>query len=366
MKSGKRGPPHSSKGQGLDELSQSVLRKLNAVPIEQALKTDPVPLPKVTAPSLDDLEVKVPRPKDLTRDDLLIRFEQLRRAAATRRERALREPVASGDDVVLDLLAFAKGKLVPFTARADLQTELAPVPHLPGFHEALVGQKVGASLAIKVTFPEAYPGPEYRNVPVIYQVDIRAAHELKLPAPDDPKFLKSLARGATLDEVMSQLAKELEAELCDELRLDGYNLVLDEVARRTAMEVPKAAVDEEIRRHWGAVEGKMLASKNFTSAEQQEALDGWLTAPSLRAEAERRIRVSAALAAIIERDKLELTPLVAKELIGASLASCGLEVKEMTQALKEGWREVPKVVDQLLRLVAVGYVVKKARIHSGA
>ena len=148
-----------SKSKGLPYL-------LKMGPMEDALAVTPVDLPKVRAPSIEDLEVTVPMPADLTQDDLVRRFHELKRVHAKIRERKEGEEVALGDDVQLDTLGYSDVKLIPFSARFGLWLELAPQPTLPGFSEAIAGSYFNgfidefgdfgfARLRGKINFPES-------------------------------------------------------------------------------------------------------------------------------------------------------------------------------------------------------------------
>ncbi|MCP3143111.1 trigger factor [Pyxidicoccus xibeiensis] len=320
-------------------------------------------LPSVQAPSLDGIAVRVPTPDDLTEEDLLRAFHEKRRELATTRERERGETLELGDDVQLNIVGYCDGKLIPFSARFGMRTELAPIEALPGFCEAVAeGGKVGESMQIALVLPETYPVEGLQGKPARFLVDVVAASQVTLLPESSPEFLEQLGMGSTLEEVMDNLREELEDELAGQLWVQAQNMVLDEVARRAPVEVPRALVDEELRRRWVQAEGKAMVEYQFDVEEQQEALQGWLTDPTTRAEAERRLHIGIALKAVTEAEKLQLTPEKLEELIREHMEPFGFSAEDVHAAL----RETPETTKQLAELgwylLAVEHVMGKAKV----
>jgi trigger factor len=356
-----------TKSKKRESVSKALPYLLKMGPLGDALAVTPVELPSVKAPSTDDLEVTVPLPADLTQDDLLRRFHELKRQHAKIRERAAGEEVAMGDDVQLDTLGYCEGKLIPFSARFGLWLELAPQPTLPGFSEAIAGEKVGDSLEIELTIPADYPVEALRNKPARFIVDIRAAREVTEPDDEAPAFLKALKKGKTLEDVMDAIRDELEDELADTLTLAGQDLVLDALIERSQAQVPKSLIDEEVRRRWGQLEGKALAERGFDGEEQQEALNAWMTDPLTRTDAERRLKIALVLKAITERDKLKLTPEKLEELATITAAPFGLSAADVKKGLRESKELTAQMAQTGWHMLAVEHVMSLASIkYEGA
>jgi trigger factor len=335
---------------------------LKMSPMAQVLTAGPVKLPEVKAPSLDGLTVRVPKPDDLTSDDLIARLHEKARAFATVRERAAGEALAVGDEVVVDTVGYVDGKLIPFSARFGLQLELAPMLMLPGFAEAVAKGTVGASLQLQLTLPASYPVERLRGKPARFIVDVKSAREVKRPALDAPAFLAQLQLGKDLDEVMTKVREELEQEQADALWVEARDLVLDELASRANPSVPKSLVDDEIQRRWGDAEGRGLVDRKFDVAEQREALDGWLADPATRADAERRLRVSLALKAMTEAEQLALTPEKLEALLAADGAAFGVSADEVRQALRETTETTKRLTQLGWHLLAVDHAMSKAKV----
>jgi trigger factor len=314
------------------------------------------------APSLDNIQVTVPQDAEISQEELLMRFHELVRSRAATRERAPGEPVKMGDTVLLDTLGYAEGRLLPFSARASLEMEMAPSDLLPGLCEGLVGTPVGSGKEVDVVLPDTYPAEHLRGVRATFLVDVVAAREVTMPDAESEAFLRTLGRGNTLEAVMESIADEISDERADELWLEAQERVLDELVRRTEVDLTPELVDEEIRQAWSASEARLLAQKDFAPDEQQEALDGWLEDPNTRLEAERRLRIAFALKAIIERDKLQLTAEKLNEVLEEAIAPFDISLEEARRALANP-ATAEGIRNSALQVVAVRHVMAKAQVR---
>lgn len=318
-------------------------------------------LPDVKAPSLANLNIRVPVGEDLTENDLLERFHELARAKAEARPRAEGEALAMGDDVQLDILGYANGRLIPMSTRTGYWMELAPQLMLPGFSEVIAEASVGDSVEVGLILPDDYPAEQLRGMPARFLMDVRAAREVRMPDTESDAFLKLLGRGTTHEEVMSSIVEEMEGEMADLLWVDARNMALDEIVSRTDVTVPKPLVDEEIRRRWQQSEGEALALKFFSLEEQQEALEGWLHHPGIRDDVERRLRIALVLRAIAQRDKLQLTPQAALELLKESSEPLGITEAQLRESMLDPTASA-QMTDVAWHLLAVEHVMTQAKV----
>lgn len=321
-----------------------------------------VALPEVQAPSLEGLAVEVPALGPVTGNELLARFAMLRREAAPRRDRALGEPLAPGDDVQLDVLGYCDGKLIPFSVRMGWWAPLVPSRDFPGLFEALPGTPLGDGLELELSLPADHPVEGLRGKPARFLVDVRAAREVTLHAEDDPELLLRLGRGQSLDEVMDALRAEVEQEREDLQWLAAQEAVLDALAARTRVELPRALVDDEVTRRWSAAEGQALEARRLTPDERHEALSAWLNDGPTRAEAERRLRISLALGAVARAEKLELTPARLEGLAAQVAAAHGVSAAEARAALSDSKAATEKMVHAAWHLLAVEHVLARAEV----
>jgi trigger factor len=361
----KKPPPEKKSG---GQVVTGTTHRLKIAPLADSVAQKPqVELPSVEAPSLENLHVQVPLREDLTQEDLVRRFTELLREHATRRDRKVGERVQLGDDVQIDTVGYHGGRLIPFSAQFGMWMPLAPLLQLRGFNESIAGEPVGDTLEISLTLPKHYPVVALREQKVVFAVKILAAREVKELDPESPEALKVLNRGKNLEEVMETIRNELEEQMAAELVIEGQDMVLDELAARTNVELPQALVDDEIRRAWGRIEAKNLASRGFDANAQEEAVHAWLTDGATRAEAQRRLKIALGLKAIAERDGLQLTAEKMEAMVNENAAAFGLTKEQVHEGLRESAEMTEQVERVAWHLMAVQHVLSKAKItYEGA
>ncbi|WP_084736479.1 peptidylprolyl isomerase [Cystobacter ferrugineus] len=336
-------------------MSMSLARK--------AEKGGPVELPPVTAPSLEGLSVTVPAPEPISAQQIQARFQELARAYATERMRSRTEPIAWGDEVLVNIAGYSNGRLIPFSVRADAWITLAPAPLLPGLYEELVGHMPGENVLVNITLGEDYPIEALRGQLARFAVQLQAAREVTYPDPSSPEFLKAFGRGNTVEAATRAVLKELEEMTVRLLQLRAQEMVLDEVAARTQVDIPEALVDEEVRRRWGSSEGRAVTDLKFTVKQQEESLQTWLSDEPTRDAVRQRLRIALALGAICTRDGVTLTPAKVQEVIQAEATSLGVPLAQASAALREDPQQYARIEQVAWHLMAVSYVMSKAQVH---
>jgi trigger factor len=334
---------------------------LNRIPAALALDNAPVELPEVEAPSLEGLTAEL-SPRPLTQDDLLDRLTELVREHAQRRDRAQADTVALGDEVLIDTVGYAKGRILPFSIRENRWALVNPDPLLPGFFEALVGKQVGFSVDIALTLPPDYPVESLRGASARFIVDVKAARELSLPDAESPAFIASMGKGATLVDVMRQLGDELAQERTEEATREARDQVLDVLVERTQVEVPAPLLDEEIRRRWVEAERPILQRKDFSPDELEQALAAWQQDPLTRADATRRLKISLVLAAIARRDQLQPSPESRESMEGFLTGPAGIPREQLQRVLENDPDLQERVASVVMQLTAIDYVMSKVKL----
>jgi trigger factor len=324
----------------------------------------PVELPPFEAPSLEGLTVAVPQPAPVTEEDVLARFEELCHLHAPRRDRAPGEEVVEGDEVLLDVVAYSNGRLIPFSARVDWWAEMAPEPLLPGFFEELLGVQVGLTVPMDITLPDTYVVESLRGTTARFIVEVKAAREVALVDPESPELLARLGLGSTLDETLDSIAEALFAEREEEAERELRERVLDALVQRTEAELPASLVDKELRIRWAQLEYPALVAKDFSAEELEEAWEGWRTDGLSRLDAEWRLRAAMALRAIIERDDVQPDPEDVEAFCDAIAESTGSSREELQGLLESNPTLAERFEHLLMHGTALDYVLSKVELTS--
>jgi trigger factor len=320
-------------------------------------------LPTVEAPKLDGVSVKLPTPADLDPGRIAERLMVLARRFATRRDRKPGDAMAMGDDICVDMLGYAAGKLIPFSPSLSAWVPLLPSSQLPGLFEQLVGKKVGAGARIELRLPKDFPLETLRGAKAVYLVDVVAAREVEVPNVESEGFLRKLGRGPTLEVAMKSIVNDLVTERAEELQLQAINQVLDILVSRTQIQIPEALVDDQIRALWRENEEPLLSKKGLSPAEQLDAVNGWISDPFSRKDVTRRLAVTAVVKAIAQRDGIKVTPQALKALGKQTGEAMGVDGKTLDAALSEGLPD--EMTESALHLLTVEHVMKKAKVQFG-
>ncbi len=308
-------------------------------------------LPRISAPSLERLEVVVPSAAPVTEAAIDARLQQLRREQAEVRPLDAGDLLAEGDEALLDVVGYARGRLLPFSVRAGVWMALSPDAALPGFTEALVGAAVGETAELRLRLPEAHPVPALRGQGAAFLVTVHAGRRPCLP-PES---------AGSLEQARSAIAAALVEERASVQRLEEERAVLDALAAQVDVALPQALVDEELRRCWLSAEGRSLAALGFTDAERRESYESWRTDAATRAEVEKRLKIALALRAVVEAEGLKVTPARLRELVARSADAWGLEPAACLEALagdRGPW------VDVAWHLMAVEHVMQRVVVRS--
>jgi trigger factor len=320
-------------------------------------------LPRVEAPSLEDLSITITPPEAFTPEQVQARFLELARPLATERYRYPGEKVGWGDEVNFDIVGFSQGRIIPFSVRTGEWVRLEPEPMLPGLYEALVGRSPRDQLTVDITLPDDYPVESLRGAPARFTLQLWGAREVTWPDLDKPAFLRNFGEATTLAEATRVVVKQMEEESTQMLLCQAQRKVLAAVAARATVKVPAEVIDEEIRRRWSSSEGSALSSLGFDEGRRQESLQGWLEDSQTRAEVELRLRIALALGAICKREGLIPTHERVGKIIVDEAKAAGLPVHEVIAALNAEPQNLARIDQMAWHHTAVDHVMSRAKVH---
>lgn len=322
-----------------------------------------VPLPAVAAPSLDGLEVAVAVPAPVGKPELLARYEALVRACSPRRPRVGGEQVAAGDDVVIDVVGFCEGRVLPMSTHQGLAVAVLPLPPLPGFLTGLVGLRVGGRQRLDVMLPFDYPAALLRGEIASFDVVVRAASEVRMLDPEADGFIQALDRGPTLPDVMSSLMEDLESEHQAAATAAAREAALDQLAARAPVAIPDALIDHELSRRWAAHEAALLLERDVSETQLEGALRGWLDNETLRADARRRLHIGLVLGAVARRDGVAPSRDNIVPYLEPIAASLGFTLDQARVALAAEPAFAAAALTQIHHQLVVDHVMRRVLFH---
>jgi trigger factor len=256
----------------------------------------------------DYKNLKLPRLKvEVTARDVNEIIKSLQSRLAIRKP--VSRPAKEGDELVIDFAGTdVKGKPVNGAEGKDYPLILGSKAFIPGFEEKLVGVKEGESKKFDITFPKDYGVPALRSQRVTFKADVQKVLELNEPKADDD-FAKEAGPVKTLAELKADIKKELKAEKQRRADADYQNEIIRTISQKTAMEVSKSLIDEEISR-MEAQEKQDLAYRGQTWHEHlnAEGITDEQHRERQRPDAAERVKAGLILSEIAQREGIKVTP----------------------------------------------------------
>lgn len=244
---------------------------------------------------------------EVTDEDVEAELEQLQKRHA---ELVVKEdePAVEGDTVVIDFEGFVDGEAFEGGKAENHSLELGSGSFIPGFEEELVGVKAGDEKDVHVTFPEEYHAEELAGKPAVFKVKVHEVKGLVLPELDDEFAVDVDDEVETLDALKEKIKNRLNEQKEHAAKHEVENAVLEKAAENAEIDIPEVMVESEVDR----------MVKEFDQNLQQQGLNLELYTQfsgqdldalkeTMKEDAEKRVRVSLTLEAIVKAENVEVT-----------------------------------------------------------
>lgn len=168
--------------------------------------------------------------------------------SATTVEVTDRDIVESGDIVNIDYIGYRDGEAFEGGTNTGDNLTIGSGRFIPGFEDGLIGQKVGETVSLDLTFPDDYSNAEMAGAAVTFEVKINSISVVKPPELTD-EYVQGLGleECTTVDELKAYIR-----ELLEEDAAAFYNETVSSEITQTAMancifkEPPKEMVDRYV------------------------------------------------------------------------------------------------------------------------
>lgn len=215
-----------------------------------------------------------------------------------------------GDQVVIDFKGVDAKTKEPING-ADGEAYplvLGSNTFIPGFEPELLGMKAGEEKTFTVTFPKDYGVSALQSRKVEFTVTVQKVQEVAKPKIDD-KFAASVGPFKTVADLKADIKRQLQVEREEESRRQYESELLEKLAEKTQVEIPKALIDEEIERQ-EADERRNLTYRGQTWQEhlKEEGVSEEEHREKQRPGAELRVKAGLLLSEVAEKEGLTVTP----------------------------------------------------------
>lgn len=216
----------------------------------------------------------------------------------------------SGDEATIDFTG-VDAKTKDPVAGADgteYPLQLGSGSFIPGFEDEIIGLKAGDTKEFEIVFPKDYGVKAMQGQKVIFTVTVKKVQEMVTPKVDDA-FAASIGPFKTADELRKDIRRELETQAVQEDDRQFENDLLEAIANKTTVSIPKSLIDEEIERleqqerqnimYRGQTWQEHLDEEGVTEEEHRE---------KNRPGAELRVKSGLILGEIADAEKIKVTP----------------------------------------------------------
>ena len=219
---------------------------------------------------------------------------------------ARKRAVKDGDFAVIDFEGFIDGVAFEGGKGENYPLEIGSGSFVPGFEEQLVGMGVDKEEEIKITFPKDYGAVDLAGKEAVFKVTVHEIKEKHLPEIDD-----ELAKDVNIDgvETLDQLKDHIKANIKTRKENENEQKFMDDIydalIANSKVETSEALLKEEQEMLLKEIEQNLQRQGlNFEVYEQFTGKNKDAIKEDVKPQAEKRVKINAILAAIIEEEKL--------------------------------------------------------------
>lgn len=308
--------------------------------------------PEVDVKGLENIEVEKPV-VEITEADLDKMVDVLRKQQATWAES---QDAAKADDrVTIDFVGSVDGEEFEGGKATDFVLFMGQGRMIPGFEDGIVGHKAGEQFDINVTFPEEYHAENLKGKAAKFAITLKKVENMVLPELTE-QFVKKFSAGKTVEELRAEIKKNMQRELKNAVTARVKNQVLNGLVAQNDIEVPAAAVAEEV---------DVLRQQAVQRFGGKPDMAAQLPAELFEADAKRRVQVGLLLSSVIRSNELQVDEERVKATI-AELASAYEQPQEVIDYYAKNRQLTDNIRNVVLEEQAVDAILTKAKVTEKA
>ena len=224
-----------------------------------------------------------------------------------------------GDTAEIDFEGFVDGVAFDGGKGENYPLELGSGSFIPGFEEQVAGHKTEEEFDVNVTFPEEYQAENLAGKDAVFKVKIHEIKTKEVPALDD-EFAKDVSEFDTLDELKADLKKQLSEKKAEDARRDLENQLLEQAIDGMEAEIPEVMFTKR-------------ADEMINDYLQYMGQDMDAFRATFKDGAEKQVKASLVLEAIVAAEKLEATEDEISAEIDKLAQQYGMEAEQIKKAV---------------------------------
>ncbi|WP_044470145.1 trigger factor [Mannheimia massilioguelmaensis] len=309
--------------------------------------------PEVTLQGLENIKVEKTT-VEISDADVDNMVEVLRKQQATWAET---DNAANKEDrVTIDFVGSVDGEEFEGGKANDFVLAMGQGRMIPGFEEGILGHKAGDKFDIDVTFPEEYHAENLKGKAAKFAITMKKVEVMVLPELTNEFIAKFGPNTKSVDDLRTEIRKNMQRELKNALTAKVKNQVIDGLIEQNPIDVPAAAVDQEIETL------RAQAAQRFGGNTQQAAQ---LPRELFEEQAKRRVQIGLLLSQVISSNELKADEDKVKAMI-EDIASAYEQPAEVVEYYSKNNELMNNIRNVVLEEQAIDAVLAKAQVTEKA
>ena len=269
-------------------------------------------------------------------------------------------PVENGDIAVIDFEGFSDGVAFPGGKGENYELEIGSGSFIPGFEEQLIGAESGADVEVNVTFPEEYHAADLAGKPALFKVKVHEIKKKELPELDDD-FASEVSEFETLEEYKKSVRERLEKNAEQRAKDETEEAVINAAVEKSEIDIPAAMIEAQIDRMINdfaqrlAYQGMNLEQYLGYTGSNIDAMR-----ENFREQAEKQVRISLTLEAIVAAEGIEANPEETEDKIVEMSKQYNMEADKLKELLRP--EDMDGIKKEIEFTKAVELLVNKASV----
>ena len=276
-----------------------------------------------------------------------------------RKQRATWSPVgrkaADGDKVTVDFEGKVKDEPIEGGVGQDVEIIIGQGQMLEEFEKNLIGLSAGDETSFNLKFKKDYQAEELAGKKATFTVNVKEIAEQELPELD-AEFIKAFGvDNGDLEALRADVRKNMEREAEAMIQSDVKRQVMEQLLKANPIDIPSALIQSEA----GNLRAEAMRNLGIKDENAEDSrvppLDAYLVA------AERRVRLSLLVGAVIEENSLEVDQDRIKGKVDEICAPY-----DKPDEFKKLYFQNPQLLEQVKNMVleeqVVEWLVSKARL----
>lgn len=221
------------------------------------------------------------------------------------KEKRVTRPAQKGDKVEIDMHTYMDNVPLDGGESKGHPVMIGEGHFIPGFEDNLIGLAENQTKEFELKFPKEYHRKELAGKPANFKVTAKNIFEIELPPLDD-SFAKIVGRFEKLDEVRTQIEKNIHEEKTVKERQRWELAMISEIVNKSSFEeLADILIESELH--------KMLHEMEHDVTEQGMKFENYLTSikksrddleKEFRPQAIKRVQTALALRAIADQEHI--------------------------------------------------------------